>query len=629
MSINRIDTRERRAIQRAFFRFLPLLIFLFLPFSLLLSFRYYNTTKQTIISQQQSEVVDAMIDYRNYISYMTSIVRNIESDYIELVANDQQPDAFEALFVKNMQEYPIIGQLRMIDSDGMELIRMDRANGEPYAYPASKLQNKSDRYFYQETTLLGKHQFLFSVLNLYMENGEIQLDPATGQAIPVLKISSPLETGARRIGYFVVTFLMRDYLNQLRGSLGCAGCYVLIADGNGYLFNDADDSNNFGFCYSEAYEQHFRTVRTLFPGLDLTAANGSLIEGSKICSYTAFENIYDRSKDYFVSEAATDRTIFLVYYDHNSAYADDLQYSYFYHLIASWQTQLLSAAGLLLLYMLVILLIFCYDRTRFTDLFSDNRYTKVMLKKAINHHQFENYYQPIINIQDGSVLGIEALSRWNLHGQILDPGMFMEEIQHYRLGQALDENVFRCMRRDWKVMEKHPEFMGTFISINCCQQTFSSLIKDPPATIIRLTEEEKAYVVLELVENIIFNQNTQDRIREMYKNNILFAIDDFGTGNSNISFIRSLENLKVKIDRTFVPIHLDNSKERVIIEAFVKMFIDQGMRLIVEGVETQEQYQYLKSLGIVGIQGFYFSKPMMLEDLIWFMQKRVYTDKLK
>lgn len=85
----------------------------------------------------------------------------------------------------------------------------------------------------------------------------------------------------------------------------------------------------------------------------------------------------------------------------------------------------------------------------------------------------------------------------------------------------------------------------------------------------------------------------------------------------------------MKIDRTFVPIHLDNSKERVIIEAFVKMFIDQGMRLIVEGVETQEQYQYLKSLGIVGIQGFYFSKPMMLEDLIWFMQKRVYTDKLK
>ncbi len=629
MSINRIDTRERRAIQRAFFRFFPLLILLFLLFSLLLSYRHFNKTQQTIISQQQSEIVASMIEYRNYISYMTSIVRNIESDYIELVANKQQSDAFEALFINNIREYPIIGQLRMLDSAGMELIRVDQTDGQPYVFQPSELLNKSDRYFYQETTLLGKHQFLFSVLNLYMENGEIQTDPVTGETIPVLKISSPLETGTQRIGYFVATFLMRDYLDQMRGSLGCGGCYVLITDGNGYLLNDENDSNNFGFCYGEAYEQHYRTIQTLFPGLDLSAESGSLIQGNKLCSYTAFENIYDRSKDYFVSEAANDRIIFYVYYDEHSAYADDLHYSYFHHLIASWQTQLLAAVGLLLLYLLTIILIFCYDRTRFIDLFSDNRYSRAMIKQALSHHQFENYYQPIINIQDGSVLGIEALSRWNLHGQILEPGMFMDEIQHYRLGQMLDENVFRCMRRDWKVMEKHSEFKDTFISINCCQQTFSSLIKDPPATIIQLTEEEKAYVVLELVENIVFNQDTQDRIREMYKNNILFAIDDFGTGNSNISFIRSLENLKVKIDRTFVPIHLNNSKERVIIEAFVKMFIDQGMRLIVEGVETQEQYQYLKSLGIVGIQGFYFSKPMMLEDLIWFMQKRVYADKLK
>ena len=234
----------------------------------------------------------------------------------------------------------------------------------------------------------------------------------------------------------------------------------------------------------------------------------------------------------------------------------------------------------------------------------------------------------LYTIQDGTLLGIEALSRWKSNGQVLPPSMFIDELLHYQLGQMLDENVFLIVREDHKRMAEHPCFKDTFISINCCQQTFNSLIKEPPSTIIRLTEEEKTYIVLELLENIVFNQNTQDRIRELYKHNIIFAIDDFGTGNSNIAFIRSFENLKVKIDRAFVPVDTTNRKERVIIEAFVKMFIDQGLKMIVEGVETLEQIRYLKKLGIQGVQGFYFSHPMTIDQLIEFMEKREYLEKL-
>ena len=628
MSFNRIDAREQRAIRRACLRFLPLLIVLIILSSILISYIHFDNTKRDIIDQQQEEIVSAMIDYRNYISYMTSIVRTIEADYIELVANESSSEAVEALFTHNMREYPIIGQMRMLAPDGMETLRVERINNLPYVFSESELESRSDRYYYQETTLLGKHQFLFSVLNLYFDQGAIQMDPVTGQAKPVLRISSPIESGTQRIGYFVITFLMRDYLNQIRTSLGCDGCHVLMLDENGYLFNDANDENNFGFCYNESCTQHYQTIHYLFPNLDLTADSGSLIADNMICSYTAFTNIYDRSKDYFVSKAATDRLIFLVYYDQHSLYAKDLTFSYLHQLLASWRAQLITWFGLSLLYFLSLYLVFIYDRIRFTNLFSDNRYTKAALKQAILHHQFVNYYQPIVNIQDGSVLGFEALSRWKTHGRLLPPGMFMDEILHYQLGQMLDENVFRTMRKDRLLMEKYPEFADTFISINCCQQTFNSLTKDPPGTIIRLTEAEKKYIVLELVENIIFNQNTKDRIRDMYKHNILFAIDDFGTGNSNVAFIRSLENLKVKIDRAFVPVNTNNQKERVIIESFVKMFVDQGLRLIVEGVETQEQYRYLKQLGISGVQGFYFSKPMTLEDLIKFMQKKEYLHKL-
>ena len=277
---------------------------------------------------------------------------------------------------------------------------------------------------------------------------------------------------------------------------------------------------------------------------------------------------------------------------------------------------------------LVQRLLFAFDRTRFTDLFAENRYAKSTLRQAIRNHEFVNYYQPIINIQDGTMLGLEALSRWNSGGEVLPPSEFIDEVLHYQLGQMLDENVFLNVRKDRKRMETMPWFDDTFISINCCQQTFDSLIKQPPTTIINLTEDEKKFIVLELLEDIVFNKQTQERIRDLYKHNIIFAIDDFGTGNSNIAFIRSFENLKVKIDRTFVPVDPTNKKERVIIEAFVKMFIDQGLKMIVEGVETLEQIRYLKKLGIQGVQGFYFSQPMTIDQLIEFMDKQDYLNKL-
>ena len=421
---------------------------------------------------------------------------------------------------------------------------------------------------------------------------------------------------------------MRGYLNTLRDSLGLTGCRILVVDDHGYIYNDMDDARDAGR-YIPDSSQFPLSIYMFFPGVDLSGNSGSIVQDDRFCSYMAFDNIYNRSTDYFLSESASTRLTFLVCYDNQSIYAADLHYSYMYHLVRSWQTQVLVCALIFLLYFLALLLIFLYDRLRFIELFSENRYPKAALKQALKNHQFVVYYQPIINIQNGTVMGFEALSRWKHHDQVLPPSMFIDEVLHYQLGQLLDENVFQIVREDRKKMEQTPEFEDTFISINCCQQTFNSLIQDPPATIIQLTEAEKKYIVLELLENIVFNQNTQDRIREMYKHNILFAIDDFGTGNSNVAFIRSFENLKVKIDRAFVPVDTTNKKDRVIIEAFVKMFVDQGLKLIVEGAESREQIQYLKHLGVAGVQGFYFSQPMTIDELIQFVQSKDYLRKMQ
>jgi EAL domain-containing protein (putative c-di-GMP-specific phosphodiesterase class I) len=629
MRFIRTDTREKKALRQAFLRFLwvPLVLILFA--SVLIGYNEYDKRKHDIIHKQEQQIILAMIEYRNDISSMTSIIRNIMTDYIGLSGNGAGQSAYEALLLGSMAASPVIDEISFLDLDGMETLRASRLDGEPYIVPASELMDQSAQPYYREAIGIGRYQFLFSKLDLNLEQGVTEIDPVTGETEPVLHISTPLELDGRRVGYFAVDFLVREYLDALRVSAGEKGCSILLLDENGYLYNDANDAHNFGFHYGTDSPQNSLTIRTFFPGIDLTAKSGSFIQNDKFCSFASFENIYNRTSDYILTRDASNRLIFFICYDGESVYAKDLRYSYIYHLIGSWETQLPVWGVLFVFYLVVLRLIFLYDRLRFTDLFSSNRYPKATLRQAIKSHQFVNYYQPIINIQDGAVMGFEALSRWNCHEQVLPPSMFIDEILHYQLGQMLDENVFLSVREDRRRMEQYAEFDNTFISVNCCQQTFNSLIAQPPATLIQLTEEEKRYIVLELLEDIVFNQSTQERIRDLYKHNIIFAIDDFGTGNSNVAFIRSFENLKVKIDRTFVPVDTTNKKERIIIEAFVRMFIDQGLKLIVEGVETREQIDYLKTLGVSGVQGYFFSQPMTIDQLIPFIRDKQYLRRMK
>lgn len=628
MILMKTDVNEKKALQRAFLRFLAIPIILIMLSSLLISYNYFAVRRYMLINEQLDTIVEAMIAYRDQVSAMTAIVRTIETDYLSLASRQALQADYEALFMSNMLNYPAIDKLRILNEAGMELLRLNQNDGEPYMVPIKDLQDKSDRYFYYEATVLGKHQFLFSALDLNEDNGVIEINPETGLGKPTLRITSPIDIDEQRFGYLVVNFLMRDTLNEIHDFMGVPGCTMLMFNEQGYLYNDADETNNFGFCYDPNSPQYTRTIFNLFPDIDLSQNSGSFLRNQKLCSYTMFINIYDRSKDYFLAETAAKKLGFLLCYDSHSPYQNDLRFNYFYHLVASWKTQLLVWTGFMLLYILVLRLLFLFDRTHFTDVFADNRYAKSTLRRAIRNHEFVNYYQPIINIQDGTMLGIEALSRWETCGQVLPPSQFIDEVLRYQLGQMLDENVFLSVREDRKRMETMSCFADTFISINCCQQTFDSLIKEPPSTLINLTEDEKSYIVLELLEDIVFNKRTQERIRDLYKHNILFAIDDFGTGNSNVAFIRSFENIKVKIDRAFVPVDTADKKERVIIEAFVKMFIDQGLKMIVEGVETLEQIRYLKNLGIQGVQGFYFSQPMTIDQLMVFMEKQDYLKKL-
>jgi EAL domain-containing protein (putative c-di-GMP-specific phosphodiesterase class I) len=622
-----LDSREKRALKNAFRRFLPALLAAVAVVSVVTSYLHFLDERRLIVSKQQEMILDAQINYNNYITDLTSIVHSIEINYAQLVAGGESNEV-ETLFIDAIDKNPAIDQLRVLDLNGMEILRVNRGVPTPYVVPQSELQDKSDRYYYTETRLLGRNQFLFSALDLNVENNEIDLDPYTGLTKPTFRISTPIVMNEERIGYFVVNFLMRNYLSDLRTLNDAPGTAILLFDQNGYMLNYNDDAYNFGFSYPEGSTERDRTVNSIYPQIDLNMDSGSIFEENRICSYNAYTNLSDLSTDYILSNDASGKMFFMVCFGEQSEYGAYINFSFIQNIVDTWPLQLTIALAMLAAYMTLIFLHFLSNRIRFTNNFIDDGYRKVQLKKAIRNHEFINYYQPIINIQDGTVMGFEALSRWKKPDEVLTPDKFLEQINNFELGIALDENVFQNVRSDRKKLEELGLANDTYISINIGRATFDEMVRENSRIIIKLTEEEKKYIMLELLEDIIFDRKAAQKIRELDSQNVRFAIDDFGTGNSNVVFIRSFDDIKVKIDKAFVPKNIHNKKERIIMEAFAKMFVDQGLKLIVEGVETKEQYLYLKKLNVFGVQGYYFSKPLSLDQLIKFLQEKEYLKKL-
>jgi hypothetical protein len=161
MSFIRADPREKRALKNAYKRLYPILIVAIIVFSLLVSYIHFLNQREEIVDTQQKLITDAVINYNNYISNLISITRSIETNYIESATLGYSKNEIETFFIKEMIKNPVIDQLRILDLYGMETIRVDKEFPIPYAIPESELQDKSDRYYYPETKLLGRNQFLF------------------------------------------------------------------------------------------------------------------------------------------------------------------------------------------------------------------------------------------------------------------------------------------------------------------------------------------------------------------------------------------------------------------------------------------------------------------------------------
>lgn len=251
---------------------------------------------------------------------------------------------------------------------------------------------------------------------------------------------------------------------------------------------------------------------------------------------------------------------------------------------------------------------------------------KSAIHNGIQEGEFYLEYQPQYDINK-RLLGAEALMRWksSILGTVV-PEQFISIAEETGLMPYLGEWALRYACYQLKEFQKHaPNFV---ISVNVSPIQFSN--EDFYSTVTDVIEEtgiNPANLILEITESTLMK--SQEKIElilsRLRKEGIRFAIDDFGTGFSSLSYLTRLPVSTLKIDKSFVKAienqSIDDlSKEKKLIKAMVQLAHSIELRCVAEGLETEEQFDFLKSIGCNYLQGFYLSKPISSSSIIKLLQ---------
>ncbi len=240
------------------------------------------------------------------------------------------------------------------------------------------------------------------------------------------------------------------------------------------------------------------------------------------------------------------------------------------------------------------------------------------LRKALERQELYIEYQPKFNVHAGVMSGMEALLRWNSPelGRV-SPNQFIPIAEENGLIRPIGEWVLRqaCMQmRQWQQAGFEPVPISVNISYRQMQQAGFC---DRVHSILQETGLDPALLELELTESgVMANlEASTELLHELKKLGLSLSIDDFGTGFSSLSYLQHFPIDKLKIDASFVREIPNSTKSMALTEAIVMLARSFRMRVVAEGVENEDQLLFIKSMGVGTVQGYYFSKPILPDEV--------------
>jgi EAL domain-containing protein (putative c-di-GMP-specific phosphodiesterase class I) len=235
------------------------------------------------------------------------------------------------------------------------------------------------------------------------------------------------------------------------------------------------------------------------------------------------------------------------------------------------------------------------------------------LRNALDEQQFSLLYQPKVDLRSGLILGVEALIRWHHpeHGMI-SPLRFIGLAEESGLIVEIGEWVLQSACRQamaWRADGLAP----VTVSVNVSPRQFEEKrLVERVAQALRDSALPAGDLELEVTEGLIMRDLAQSvgKMRELKAMGVSLSIDDFGTGYSSLSALKSFPISSLKIDKSFVSELADNPDDQAITLAVIALGHRLNLRVIAEGVETEQQRRFLQDNDCDEMQGYLFSRPL-------------------
>lgn len=261
---------------------------------------------------------------------------------------------------------------------------------------------------------------------------------------------------------------------------------------------------------------------------------------------------------------------------------------------------------LLVISFIATILIFCVYRLL------RSRTLGYKINHALINNEFIPFYQPIMNSGSNRIIGLEVLVRWQRHDStIIGPDEFMDFLEGHALIASMTEQLFG------KVIEHaHSLPDDVWISLNITAKLLES--GDVYSLLERFGWPLRGRLSLELTEKTPINsiEKAKENIGNLFSLGYAVKLDDFGVGYGGYLYLSALNIIHIKIDKAFVDLIGKGSEKEKIIEGIIMSAQQCGFTIIAEGVENQEQVDFLRRHEVMELQGYFYHKPMSFEDLI-------------
>lgn len=242
------------------------------------------------------------------------------------------------------------------------------------------------------------------------------------------------------------------------------------------------------------------------------------------------------------------------------------------------------------------------------------------------NNEFIVYYQPKVDTKTHTLIGAEALSRWLCKGEFVYPSEFVPVLERNSYSIGLDiyviEEVCRTIRK-WIDMGLEP----VPVSVNFSRSDLADeRLADQILEIITKYNIDLSYIQIEVTETATQREKglITDFLTKLDGMNIASSIDDFGTGYSSLGILRDLPVSTIKIDKSFIENDVLTHRDEVVLRNIIQMAKELDIEVITEGVERTDQIEFLQNVGCDLVQGFFYDKPLELEEFEKRLRNKTY-----